>query len=120
MPGGSSSRVLSRIQDHNKSPDRACSSRADDEERAQSEPSSNKRKKSSSSSSSNRKSAEKRGAVGGALQEQVKDPQSDLAKGGVLVQVHQQQWYNQQERILQNGSNLYFLLKKLPMLGWKN
>ena len=56
MPGGSSSRLLSRIQDHNKSPDRAHSSHVDDEERAQSEPSSNKQKKSSSSSSSNRKS----------------------------------------------------------------
>ena len=53
MPSGSSSRVLSRIQDHNKSPDRARSSRADDEERAQSEPSSNEWKKSSSLSSSN-------------------------------------------------------------------
>ena len=74
MPGGSISRVLSRIQNHNKSPDRARPSRADGEERAQSEPSTNKRKKSSSSSSSNRKSVEKRGiAVGGALQEHVKD-----------------------------------------------
>ena len=33
MPGGSSSRVLSRMQDHNKSPDRARSSRAVYEER---------------------------------------------------------------------------------------
>ena len=33
MLGGSSSRVLSRIQDHNKSPDRARSSHAVDEER---------------------------------------------------------------------------------------
>ena len=79
MPGGSSSRVLSRIQDHSKSPDGARSSHVDDEERAQSEPSSSKRKKSSSSSSSNRngKPAEKGGvAVGGTLQEQVKDPQA--------------------------------------------
>ena len=92
MPGGSSSRGLSRIRDHNKSPDRARSSRADDEERTQSEPTSNKRKKSSSSSSSNRKSVEKGGvAVGGALQDHVKDLQRDFARGRVLVQVHQQQ-----------------------------
>ena len=92
MPGGSSSRVLSRIQDHNKSPDRAHSSRADDEERAQSEPSSNKQKKSSGLSGSNQKSLEKGGvAMGGALQEQVKDWQRDLARGRVLVQAHQQQ-----------------------------
>ena len=32
-PGGSSSRVLSRFQDHNKLPDRARSGRAADEER---------------------------------------------------------------------------------------
>ena len=92
MPGGSSSRVLSRIRDHNKSPDRARSGRADDEERAQSEPSTNKRKKSSSSSSSNRKSVGKGGvAVGRALQEHAKDLQRDLARGRILVQVHQQQ-----------------------------
>ena len=90
MPGGSSSRVLSRIRDHNKSPNRTRSAHADDEERAQSEPSSNKQKKSSSSSSSNRKSVEKGGiAVGGALQEHVKDLQRDLMRG--CVQVHQQQ-----------------------------
>ena len=57
MPGGSSSRVLSGIQDHIKSPDGARNSRVDEEEKAQLEPSSNKRKKSSSLSSSNRKSA---------------------------------------------------------------
>ena len=65
MPGGSISRVLSRIRDHNKSLDRARPSRADDEERAQFEPSTNKRKKSSSSSSSNRKSVGKRGHSSG-------------------------------------------------------
>ena len=65
MPGGSSSRVLSRIQDDNKSPDRARFSHADDEESAQSEPSSNKQTKSSSSSRSNRKSVEKRGRSSG-------------------------------------------------------
>ena len=98
MPGGSISRVLSRIQDHNKSLERAHSSYADNE-RAQSQPSSNKRKKSSSSSSSNCKSVEKGGvAVGGALQEQMEDLQSDLVRCRILVQIHQQQWYNQRER----------------------
>ena len=58
-------------------------------------------------------------AVGGALQEHVKDLQRDLARGRVLIEVHQQQ-YNLRGRILQNGPNLYFLLKKLPTLGWKN
>ena len=90
MPGGSRSRVLSRIRDHSKSPDRAHSGHAADEERAQSEPSTNKRKKSSSSSSSNRKSVEKGGIAVGALQEHVKDPQRDLVRGRILVQVHQQ------------------------------
>ena len=65
MPGGSNSRVLSRIQDHNKSPGRARSSCGVDEERTQSEPSSNKRKKSSRSLSSNQKSMEKRGRNSG-------------------------------------------------------
>ena len=58
--------------------DRACSSHVDDEERTQSEPSSSKRKKSFSLSSSNQKSAGI--AVAGALQEQVKDPQSNLMR----------------------------------------
>ena len=73
MPGGSSSRVLSRIQDHNKSPDRARSSRAEDEERAQSEPNWSRWKKSSSSSSSNRKSAEKRRRSSGRSPSQASD-----------------------------------------------
>ena len=49
VPGGSSSRVPSRIQDLNNSPGRACSRRVDDEERAQSELSSSRQRKSSSS-----------------------------------------------------------------------
>ena len=49
-------------------------------------------------------------AVGGALQ--VKDLQSDLARGRVLVQVHQQQWYDQRERILQNGPKSWLLAQK--------
>ena len=69
MSGGASSRVLSRIQGHNKSPDIVCSCPAYGKERADSEPSSSRWKKSLSSSGLNQKSAEKEGiAVGGALQ----------------------------------------------------
>ena len=85
--------LLSRIQDHNKSLDRARSSRADDEERAQSDPSSNKRKKSSSSSRSNHKSVEKRGHSSGrspstASERLTKQPMRSL------VQVHHQHWHD--------------------------
>ena len=65
MSGGASSRVLSRIQGHNKSPDIVCSSPVDGKERADSEPSSSRWKKSLSSSGLNQKSAEKRGHSSG-------------------------------------------------------
>ena len=65
MPGGSSSSVLSRIQDHNKSLDRARSSHVGDEERAHSDISSSRWKKSSTLSGLNQNSVEKRGHSSG-------------------------------------------------------
>ena len=78
MPVGSSSRVLSRIQDHNKSLDRDRSIFCLFE---------------LGSEWARIESQQKKGsvAVGGALQEQVKDPQSNLTKGCIPVQVLQQQ-----------------------------
>ena len=114
MPGGSSSRVLSRIQDHNKSPDRVRSSRADDE-RAQSEPSSDKRKKSSSSSSSNRKSVEKRGRSSGrspsrASERPAKRPREKSYSSSPPTLIRSTR---------ENTPNRAKSLQKHPTLNWK-